>query len=271
MKKLTQKAGTCIFCGGTRLTKQHVIPDWMSVHLTPSPYNQSLSNLSISSDLAEKISVIHPPEILIKNHNASFGQFKIRNVCLSCNGGWISRLEQASVDIFTKVLKGDDFIFEKRDAKKLAMAIVVITMMNEFTDPNKERRAIPAFHRKYLMDRLAVPPNWTIGIALMSENGESMSRNHHIVRPSTSVGASSSPSFHVNTMRLGRLLFQAVITQDISYPVAFTHPKFKQLWPYGESEHPWQDGLDALEADDFIAIADSIFHGVLMSMPVGPN
>lgn len=266
MKKSNiQKSGICIFCNGARLTKQHVIPDWISEYLVPAPHYQVITNPVLGIPIGEKTVIMDTGEPFVKSHNGTFGQFKIRNVCLNCNGGWISQQEQRSIPFIGKMIRGEDLFIAKADARKISVAIALMTMMNEFTDPNKSRRAIPGYHRRILKNTLNVPPNWYIGVGVMADDGIPRSRNHHMVTPHIMRYIESPASFHINTIRLNRLIFQAVVLENFGYPVAFKNGQLKQIWPYIDCDQGWQSGLLPLTEKDFLKVSDDLNHSILMA------
>jgi hypothetical protein len=66
---------TCIFCGGSPVTREHLWPEWILGKIQPT-------------NIAGFIG---------KNRNLEVGrELKVRTVCKPCNGGWMSDLEGVS-------------------------------------------------------------------------------------------------------------------------------------------------------------------------------
>lgn len=73
--------GGCVFCGGGPLSLEHVIPRWLGprlgvgriTHAYEPPPGSEEASLEWSSDGVD---------------------LKVRRVCMSCNNGWLSRLEE---------------------------------------------------------------------------------------------------------------------------------------------------------------------------------
>lgn len=92
---MAKKADTprrCAFCGGRRLSGEHVFPKWMQDvlkepgKLTYSRINEATGRVQTWDDMAFKTKVDH--------------------VCHSCNHGWMSDLEGESKPILTPMLLG---------------------------------------------------------------------------------------------------------------------------------------------------------------------
>lgn len=261
-----QKQGECIFCSGPKLSKQHVIPDWISEHLPPSAYKQTVSSTSIGFALGQEEAIVRLGTPFEKNHNAQFGQVKIRNVCVFCNGGWISRHEQKSIPVMKNLILGKDFIFTKADAKAAAIAILLMAMMNEYTDPDRTRRSIPLAHRQFLMNRLTLPPNWYIGVGVMKDVGESKCTSHHVIDRNPSRYVAAHVAVQIYTVRLGRAVFQAVMCEGVNYPIRFKSGQLLQLWPHVDSPKSWLSCLNPLEEDDFVSLSNEVFHRIRASV-----
>lgn len=264
-KRKIKKQGACVFCSGSNLTKQHVVPNWISSCLPSSPYVQNITNTSLGFVVGQKEVFLGAGDVFDKTHNAQFGQVKVRNVCLSCNGGWMSQLEQKSIPVIKKMMFGQDFIFTKSEAKIAASAIALITMMNEFTDPDRSRRAIPASHRRFLMNSLSLPSNWYVGVGLMKETGESKSIQHHFIDNNPARYVDAHVAAQIHTVRLGRLVFQSVMCEGFSYPVKFKEGHMLQIWPYVETGESWLAGMNGFDEEEFLKFANELYHRMLSS------
>lgn len=67
----------CVFCGGDKLTREHVFPDWISNLYGKKPgWNEFSHNNEVVRKFPEKLF-----------------QHKAKIVCESCNSGWMSDLE----------------------------------------------------------------------------------------------------------------------------------------------------------------------------------
>lgn len=83
----------CIFCGETlkgNRSKEHVYPSWLQRELGIT------SDMLLQTHFSENGEVISDRMNTIRKH--LFG-----NVCLKCNNGWMSQLENKSKDLITKL------------------------------------------------------------------------------------------------------------------------------------------------------------------------
>ena len=98
----TQIPGRCIFCRGTGLTKEHVLPDWLRVIF---PRSATDTHTFGSYDWPCIIGHAVP----IQNTRSAQGQIgskKVRVVCRACNNGWLSQLEAAVQPILSDLISG---------------------------------------------------------------------------------------------------------------------------------------------------------------------
>lgn len=71
----------CVFCGGSPLTKEHVLPRWLRHHLDYAPQTATWTTRPDGS-LNSALSIPVIP-----------GERTVRMVCATCNNGWMSKLE----------------------------------------------------------------------------------------------------------------------------------------------------------------------------------
>ena len=85
---------TCVFCGAAGpLTKEHVFGDWLSrIGLSPEPVTHRSGPLNrVGKNLGT---------------GPMFAR-TVRNVCSSCNNGWMSTLEQIAQQALTPLILGE--------------------------------------------------------------------------------------------------------------------------------------------------------------------
>lgn len=79
----------CIFCGSGGLTREHVLPNWMSKMFAPG-----LTATTTIEKAGEPTSV----------YRSALLQHKAKIVCANCNNGWMSKLEADTKPILSKML-----------------------------------------------------------------------------------------------------------------------------------------------------------------------
>ncbi|MFJ4029981.1 hypothetical protein ACIPWF_21795 [Paenarthrobacter sp. NPDC089989] len=99
---------SCIFCGVTGpLTREHVFGQWVSktgLDLRPVQHRAGPNN-GLRRDLGKQ-----PPYRL-----------KVKNVCATCNNGWMSKLEDAAQRVLTPFILGKSGTIERDEQHLVAM------------------------------------------------------------------------------------------------------------------------------------------------------
>jgi len=163
----SQVQGHCIFCQGTGMTKQHIWPNWISRTELAADDNKGQSHertaldVAFGTDLSTKqTTVFITPKTVIKQ-GTNLSQ-KLRMVCRSCNGGWMSQIEDKSKSVILDLQSHADIILSVEDQRKLVAWIALMTIISEFTD--MPYKAIPSSDRKYFYENKIPPSNWEIWI-----------------------------------------------------------------------------------------------------------
>jgi hypothetical protein len=89
----------CLFCGRpwgeARRSDEHVLPQWMRKHETDL-LKSSQAGYSAGFDLDDQAREFVELPALLTTKKSSLLALKTREVCIDCNNGWMSRLEQAA-------------------------------------------------------------------------------------------------------------------------------------------------------------------------------
>jgi|GEM_PF-1139059 len=80
---------TCIFCGGTGLSREHILADWISNYFPKKTKGTVVIDKSGS---------------IIKQFTSPIFQQTLEGVCTKCNGGWMSTLEAEAKNILGPML-----------------------------------------------------------------------------------------------------------------------------------------------------------------------
>ncbi|HEX8268751.1 MAG TPA: hypothetical protein VF581_02565 [Flavobacterium sp.] len=171
MTQKQQIAGRCIFCGGLGLTKQHAWPDWLR-HVLPRDVNHHDQHV-IKYDLQNNIIPISW-EVLHKQGHV--GTRKFRNVCKTCNLGWMSNLEEEAAQTLTEMIYGNEVVLNEQSQLALSNWIVMTMIMVEFMDITTQ--AILPGDRQYLYKMRQPPQNWKIWIGRFAGNRSTFRYRH---------------------------------------------------------------------------------------------
>lgn len=268
-KSSKQKHGKCIFCGQGGLSKQHVIPDWMSSIIPDVNVKHAQSTISTSIITGSAIPITTVlPEIVLKDHNGVFGQRKIRNVCRPCNGGWISQIENNAKPFLNAMILGKRISLNENDARTLALAIAIMTIMNEFTDPNPSNIMIPSSHLRKIKEDRELPAGWHIALGLMNTHGDSKAR-HHNYKYICKIPHGHIPKeggYQLTTFTLGHLMIQSATLINFDHPLVYAEPEYFQLWPFSGEKEDWREKLVAWNHAQFSQIADPLHHIMMQKL-----
>lgn len=95
-----------MFCGGSGLTKEHVVPRWTGPVLAASQRDAEGG----TPPSAAKINHLYEPprgaSIAPRNWSKGGPDLQVREVCAQCNSGWMSQLETAARPILTELIQG---------------------------------------------------------------------------------------------------------------------------------------------------------------------
>lgn len=107
-------ARTCVFCGGTPCTNEHVLPQWLRIAF-PEP---------------DQVDALHVRESATAR-SARRGVLldaTAKVVCASCNNGWMNGLEEGVRWFLPKMIKGRAVSLTKAKQAALATWSVKTTM-----------------------------------------------------------------------------------------------------------------------------------------------
>jgi hypothetical protein len=85
-------ARSCVFCGGTPLTREHVFPRWLA-RVLPAQDRWRGQDLAVVG--GESITSSDLP-VTTRRMGEPFPDSTVARVCARCNNGWMNDLEEAS-------------------------------------------------------------------------------------------------------------------------------------------------------------------------------
>ncbi|UXS33872.1 hypothetical protein FY152_17020 [Agrobacterium tumefaciens] len=154
--KEQKNRGTCIFCGksNNRLSKEHIWPKWLQNHIPdPGPSRHTVSQGFIIDgqivNVMDKGQLYRPGTIISQ---------RLRVVCLPCNNGWMSRLQNQNKPIIEEFIKGQWPKLDLLRQRDLVRWCLMLATMMDFAHPLTS--AIPAEQR--LAQSTGVIPEQTI-------------------------------------------------------------------------------------------------------------
>lgn len=239
MRDTTPK--TCIFCGRTGLTKQHVLPDWIKNVLPRDKSNFVANSVYSRIDTNTGRVLSRDPKKILKNGHQ--GTQKIRNVCANCNGGWMNDIEIKVKPFLSEMILGKTIKLNIDQQLELTKWVVMTSIMGEFTD--RRGLAIPVSHRKILMEQGRPGETWKIWLGRYVGDEWSVSYKHiasSLKIRNISVGTPAIyPNIQFTTIVLGAVFIHAssFLPGVPVYNVTVGSTLLTPLWPSSEDDLIW--------------------------------
>lgn len=272
---MSKPAGKCVFCGGARLTKEHIWSDWLKNVIPASDAHIQFRTYTAFEHEA-RVAFVRP---YLDGRQGSQNQRKLRNVCLACNGGWMHDIVDLAKPPAEKIVRGEHIVLSARDQINVATWITISSIMAEFTDVKTQ--AIPASERIRLKSLKAPLDNWTISVGRYEGKGWSPMRYRHhgteFIRtrespPRQSTIASSKRGYmQVSNIVLGNAFFHVFSSTDADLVFHFRTfwnwpGKLIRIWPNSGRAIDWLT-LPLLADADLEVIGDSYFMGQVHRKP----
>ena len=238
MKK-TQRL--CIFCRGTGMSKQHIVPDWLKNVLPRQSEDQHTQHITSVLSMPNSAPHVDVTPIVRNGHQWSR---KARNVCDSCNSGWMSQIETNAKDILTNLMLGKRITLTSEDQESLINWITLTTIMAEYTD--LKHQAITTIERELFYDTKKSLSNWRIWIGRY-KGTEWIQRYRHqgiAAYSSDNIPSTPIPNTQSSTFVFGELFIHVVSTTVNDMNLRLILPKdlknkMIQLWPIQRQQLRW--------------------------------
>ncbi len=146
--------GRCIFCNSLGLTKEHLWADWLRVYLPRTMLRHTTQSTLVDPHMEDQVSIERRP--------GDFYSRRIRCVCVTCNNGWMSRLQTSARPFLIPFLTGQPTTVHKRGRRILSAWIAMMVIVGEYA--TREFIAVPASDRDYLHREQVPPSHWRIWI-----------------------------------------------------------------------------------------------------------
>ncbi len=143
----------CIFCGGKPVTKEHIYGAWLTP-LFPRPSGKRMYE-DMTSPIGS-VRIKHP-----RRYPLSLDH-QVKQVCKSCNGGWMSSLETSVGDIIPTIHRGTKHSITPEEQTLLASWASKTAVAIQYMDSNP---IVPKYRRKWMFDYHTPPPDTSVWIA----------------------------------------------------------------------------------------------------------
>lgn len=256
-------AGTCIFCGGPRMTKAHIWADQLKKII-----RQSQPGARISAEQStEVLGSVWRRDLGQKRRQGDYRQMKVRRVCESCNGGWMRRLEEEAIKIATPVIRGTETHLTGDDQRTIAAWLVMMSTLLEFTTEDITT-TVPIWQRVFLKAKATPPDGWIVAIGRGGAETEVNWQRYTIAITSDTSNLSAlrgeAPNdTQIATFRVGHLLVQTFNSPQPevyqSYGVFARSTPLIRIWPprrwlgvFGRKQIDWSKIREATPAEQML-------------------
>ena len=221
----------CIFCAGKKLNLEDLWPVWVIKSVVGKRSSE------IERTLGRDVPVSYPGKYL-KSHC----------VCESCNGGWMSRLENSSKPVLEPMIHDSACAVGYREQLTVATWVLKTAMVFECT------KADSAFYstadRRHLYTWRTPPPDTFVWIGRYVNSHALFVENHYLSNAKPT-GALSEGC--VTTFAIGRLIMQSFTARrrpNAEGKRITVHPKrgewdrlLTQVWPTADQVVRWPPPL----------------------------
>lgn len=256
-----KQQGRCIFCNGFGLSKQHVIPDWISSLGFPAADNHIQNVYGRKFYFGEGVDGVQPLTVnhWSKKHNGVLEQRKVRNVCIKCNNGWISVVEQEAKPFIKKMVKGEQIQLDRSGCDKVALAFVLMSILLEYTAPTPRYIIVRSRMLIDIMARKVVPEGWEVGVIRMADGSKVGVRQHknRLIADKQVLNGGHS-GYLITTYVIGHLLFQTFFRLGINCTAGYAPPVCREIWPNYVPSESWDSDVDEQDLEFYDVYASKI-------------
>ena len=162
MKK-DQLKRKCIFGCEGKLSKEHIISNWITKEFPNSETHHS-AGLLLQDENDKNLYTVDPNSI--KQGNVR--QVTVRSVCLECNNGWMSTIVNNSKESIRKLVNDEEIILTDEIKRYLASFAVLSCINYEQKELGSTEASVGQEDLAYLKDNLMPSKNWEVWIAKSS-------------------------------------------------------------------------------------------------------
>jgi hypothetical protein len=147
-------AGRCIFCGGSGLTKEHLLADWLR-EIFPRTAKDTHTFGTIESWTPK-------PRFVQRVKQGHAGSRKVRKVCGPCNSGWIGAIDDAAKQAIVPLIHGQSVVVTPEAQRAIATWFAKIAMVGDAMRP--ERSVVLQTDRDWIRRNSLPPLLWEVWI-----------------------------------------------------------------------------------------------------------
>lgn len=208
-------ARRCVFCGEAGLTREHVVPRWLTKVLPEQAkwrgQDQTVVHIGRRGPGTE-LSLPH------REVPEPFGAVTVKAVCAECNAGWMSDLEQAAAPTLTALVRSDRVTLDSSALSSLAAWAVKTSLMAQLTGATPA--SLDSVYRAFRAEPPANAAVWAGAIRSDDWALRAESVGVLVADPDSEVDMDQPYNTLTTTLGMGSLLLHTVLTArpEVSYP-----------------------------------------------------
>lgn len=238
-------AGTCIFCGRTGVTKEHVIPLWVAEAVPRGAADHHVS----SGDLVDTVTGVATPIHDVRVKQGHMFTRQIRKVCggairpdqtRPCNNGWMSDLERRAKPLLLPMMRGEKLVLSTADQLVAATWITKTAMVFEYVLHETSVVSSQA-DREQIMKNLQAPDHWQVFIASLRPGRWSAGATRDVATLAPKSAPTVPPNTQMVVFGIGKLLcitFSSTLAMSLDLPPGFDGD-VRQIWPAKFDQIEW--------------------------------
>jgi hypothetical protein len=228
-------ARRCVFCGGSPLSREHVVPRWLTNALPEQARFRGQDQQIVLQFPGHAQSRLVLPH---REMREPFNGMTVKAVCRSCNSGWMGGIEETVRPILSPLFRGKSQELKAVDAQVIATWAVKTALMAQLTSA-EGMAALGPIYRAFYAER--TPPQNSVVWAAGTGGGDWGLRSEIVgaLIATEEESEEATPDDPVNTISatlgLGHLLLHTVLTAraSVSYPPLdeIHEGAVTRLWP----------------------------------------
>lgn len=216
MQDEPRAARRCVFCGGRPLTREHVIPQWLTEVLPDQlPWRAQNRRIVVPGEIPSSQGLPY------REVREPFNAVTVKAVCAGCNSGWMNDLETAARPTLSALIRGEVRILDAVDIEVIASWAVKTSLMVQLTAAETAAK-MPAVYASFFRDRKP-PPNaavWAAGVHAEDWGLRAEAMSILIGERGDGQTVDDPPNTVAVSLGLGSLWLHSIITErpSVSYP-----------------------------------------------------
>jgi len=239
----------CVFCNKPgSLTKEHVIPQWLG-KLVRSHDLQALGQAPktwINGRLVHGEGIEARGDVEIRSLPADILETTVKVVCMSCNSGWMNRIETNVMDAVSGMVLGRPTHLRRGTKQDIATWAVLKAMVYQFTDTTL--RPIGDEQLSAMFANALPPEHFAVGL------GRYAGHRDIAFKQRTLFGSQNGPELRASTsvMLIGALVIYTIGAND---PRVISHvaqgpigSRLRYIWPEPTGALSWPPSSAQLQS-----------------------